>query len=377
MVKDSMNLLIASFTHPWVLWLLFLLPLLTLGRLWVQRRRQQAMQIWLGEIRLGLSRCRRQWLASLCWYFGLVLLIVGCAGPQWGRDREVPPALGRDLWVVLDVSRSMLAEDRASLPNRSLNRDGSWGEGNNRLDRAKHYLRELADTLERHGDYRLGLVAFAGQAKVLCPLTEDYDHFRFALALARPDRFGTAGRLSYNDDGAGFGTSLRAALSLAATLHDPRLGGFEHVVLVTDGDDLAGGWQTAVGRLRPTGMSVHVLGVGDKDKDCFIPSGRSEEPFLTYEDEAEGRRRVTTRRQDKLLEDLAVAADGDYQPEEESAQPLVRWFEQSVAPLPPREWTEDRRPLLVQRYGWFFGVALALFVIGIARSDRPLPIEDQ
>src|SRR5262249_5004961 len=152
---------------------------------------------------------------------------------------------GRDIWAVLDVSRSMLAEDRISSPPPSTLRGAASMEGYSRLDRAKRSLRDLADTLQRQGDYRLGLVAFAGQAKVLCPLTADYDHFRFALALAHPDRFGPAGRLSYNDDGTASGTSLRAALSLTATLHDPRVRGFEHVVLITDGDDLAGGWEAA------------------------------------------------------------------------------------------------------------------------------------
>ena len=376
MVKDSLTLLSAGFAQPWALWLLFLLPLLTLGRAWVRRRRELALQVWLGELRLGGSRRRRQWLAPLAWYCGLVLLIVGCAGPQWGRDPEVPPALGRDIWIVLDVSRSMLAEDRASPPVPIPNRKGSWGDGYSRLDRAKRYLRELAEVLQKNGDYRLGLVVFAGQAKVLCPLTEDYEHFRFALAIAHPDRFGPAARLGYNDDGAGFGTSLRAALGLTAALHDPRLRGFEHVVLITDGDDLAGGWESAIGRLRQSGMAVHVLGVGDKEKDSYIPSGRPEEPFLMFDDE-EGRRRVTTRRQDKLLEELAAAANGDYQPEEEDVRPLTTWFEREVASLAAREWTEDRRPLLKQQYGWFFAGALALFFVAIVRSDRPLAIEDR
>src|SRR5207245_152963 len=169
---------------------------------------------------------------------------------------------------------------------------------------------------------------------------------------------GPAWRAAYDDDGSSFCTSLRAALSLAASLHDEQTRGYEHVVLVTDGDDLAGNWQLGVERLENTGMNIHVLGVGDKEKDHWIPSGRADDPYLTFEGE-----RVTTRRRDDLLQELATAAKGEYQAEESAVQPLAQWFEQVVAPLPLREWSEDRQPLLTARYAWFYGAALALFVI--------------
>jgi Ca-activated chloride channel family protein len=357
MVKDTVNLLADGFARPEVLWLLFLLPLGTVARYLTARRRKRALQIWLGEQRPGSVHERRQWLVSFCRSLGLALLIIGCAGPQWGRDPDVPRALGRDIWIVLDVSRSMLAENPS------------------RLERAKQYVRELAEELQRHGEYRLGLIAFAGQAKVLCPLTDDYNHFYYALKLAHPDRFGSAGRLGYNDDGSSFGTSLRAALNLAAIVHEELLRGYEQVVLITDGDDLAGNWQPAIARLRQTGMAVHVLGVGDAANESRIPSGRAEEPFLFYVDESRGRLLVMTRRHDEVLEAMTSAVEGVFQREESVQHPLVQWFEQDVKPLPAREWTDDRLPLLVQRYGWFFGAALALFIIGIARSEKP--VEDR
>jgi Ca-activated chloride channel family protein len=286
---------------------------------------------------------------------GLALVLIGSAGPQWGRDTAAPPALGRDIWIALDLSRSMLAEDPIS-----------------RLDRSKRYLRAMADAVERQGDYRLGLIGFAGKAKVLCPLTEDFDHFRFSLDSATPERLGSAGRMGYNDDGSNFGTSLRAALALAANLHDERARGFEHLVVVSDGDDLAGSWNRGIERLANAGIIVHVLAVGDREKDQWIPTGKADEPYLLFESN-----RVTTRRHDEVLQGLAGAAGGDYLAEESVREPLVRWFEESVVPLPLREWTEDRQPLLQARYGWCFAAALALFLIGFIGSDRPLNGEER
>ncbi|MGH7225177.1 MAG: VWA domain-containing protein, partial [Gemmataceae bacterium] len=75
----------------------------------------------------------------------LVALLLGIAvlGPQWGWiEEEMPPRRGRDVVIVLDVSRSMLAEDVAP----------------NRLERARADLRDLADYLEGAGGYRIGLI---------------------------------------------------------------------------------------------------------------------------------------------------------------------------------------------------------------------------
>jgi Ca-activated chloride channel family protein len=345
---------------PWLarpegLALLALMPFVALGAWWAARRRRQALQAWLGDPLpvpgWDHGRRRGRQLRSLA----VFLLIAGTAGPQWGRDPDAPPVLGRDVWVVLDVSRSMLAEDR---PPAS------------RLDRAKTAVRELAAELRRRGDYRLGLIAFAGRARLLCPLTDDFDHFAYALdVLAHPDRLGPAARVSAE----GEGTSLRAALELAAGVTDEAARGYQHLVLISDGDDLAGGWQVGAARLKQAGYGVLILGVGDPGQDSFIPAGGGD--YLRYTDEDGTVRRATTRRHDALLRDMAEAVGGAYQPEEATPQPLLRWFRDAVAGLPLREWIEDRGQLLVARYGWFYGGALVALVLGWWYEERPGGVE--
>src|SRR5947199_5213520 len=98
--------------------------------------------------------------------FLLVLAIAGTgialARPQWGETAEISRALGEDILFLVDCSKSMLATDvRPS-----------------RLGRAKY---AILDFVQRHGSGRVGLVAFAGQAFLQCPLTFDYDAFRESL----------------------------------------------------------------------------------------------------------------------------------------------------------------------------------------------------
>src|SRR5262249_23707271 len=121
------------------------------------------------------------------------LLAVAAVGPQWGRaEQPTQPATGRDVLFVLDVSRSMLAEDVQP----------------SRLERARADLRDVAAALEKQGGYRVGLIAFADHASVLCPLTFDYRAFDEELrnvSLQSLRLRGDAG----GDQGTEIGTALR------------------------------------------------------------------------------------------------------------------------------------------------------------------------
>src|SRR4051794_8811315 len=137
-----------AFAHPLLLWSLVLLPGLGLLALRGWRRRRQVLTLLgdvrsLGEVRAGGRGARL--LRGSCLALGLACLALGAAGPQWGRDWGEAAAPGRDLVVVLDCSRSMLAE----APSR--------------LERARAALLDLNQALRRRGGHRLGLVLFAGR----------------------------------------------------------------------------------------------------------------------------------------------------------------------------------------------------------------------
>src|SRR5579884_2595010 len=166
MAANPLTMLRHPFAHPWLLWLLVALPLLGMLGMWSARRRRQAVARLgdLAAVEMQLAS-RRGWrrLRGLCLLLGMLGLGLGMAGPQWGRDWDQSAAPGRDLVVVLDCSRSMLAETPS------------------RLERARAALIDLADAVERRGGHRLALVLFAGKPRLACPLTHDYDHFRSQL----------------------------------------------------------------------------------------------------------------------------------------------------------------------------------------------------
>jgi Ca-activated chloride channel homolog len=141
---------------PHWLWFLWLLPAVGAVMGWARRRQRQAAERFAEATLLGRlvppRSTTREWLKAALLLLGLACLIVSLARPRWGQTYQQVTSRGVDLFVLLDVSRSMLAQDVTP----------------NRLERAKSDIRDLLVPLE--GD-RVGLIVFAGAAVVAVPLT--------------------------------------------------------------------------------------------------------------------------------------------------------------------------------------------------------------
>jgi Ca-activated chloride channel family protein len=322
------------FANPMALALLAILPVLAALGFLARRCRRKALAR-LGSVstlgdRLGSVR-------GLCLSTGTALLVVGIAGPQWGRD-WVQAAPGRDIVAVLDMSRSMLAEQPS------------------RFQRAKTALFDLSQEVQRHGGHRLGLVVFAGGAKVVCPLTHDYDHFREVLeqldARELPEELTPAGALS--------GTRIGAAIREAVTVgHDERFRGFQDILLLSDGDDPAHDeeWRSGITAAQQARIPVHTVGVGDPDTASVIPT---EGGPLLHDDKT-----VLTKLDEKPLEDLARLTGGTHIAAHTKALPLGELFRTRIEPRPGHDDADgaDAMQVYRPRYAWFLGPALALLAL--------------
>src|SRR5262245_25967258 len=133
-------MLSSYFANSKALVLLVALLVLVVVALVAGRTRRQALRLW-GAGSFAVARGGARLLSLGLLLFGLGSLVVGIAGPQWGPGDFPEVKEGRDIVCVLDVSRSMLAED--VLPNR--------------LDRAEAALEELSRTIQERGGHRLGL----------------------------------------------------------------------------------------------------------------------------------------------------------------------------------------------------------------------------
>lgn len=279
----------------WLL-LLWLLPLLVglvglswwFGRASLRRFVDPAL---LPLMNRGSSVARRGVKLGLV-FVSLVLVGVAMARPQWDPEPVEVAATGRDVCFVIDVSRSMLAQDGPA----------GFGDRPTRLDRAKLWMKDVSEVLR--GD-RVSLVAFAGNAIVKCPLTNDYGFFRLAV-----DALDTK---SVSKGGTMIGDALRVALgeALGAEGGDGAASGrYMDVILITDGEDQGSVPIAAAERAGELGVRIIAIGIGSPEGERirFVDDeGRAR--FVT---DANGRA-VTSRLDSETLQRMALATtDGSY-----------------------------------------------------------------
>ena len=168
-----------------------------------------------------------------------LLLVAGFAmaaallQPQMGERYVATPRVGAEIMIALDVSRSMLADDAAP----------------SRLERAKAEVRDLLAYLR---DDHVGLIAFAGRASVLSPMTPDKSFLRLALDGAGPHSVPRGG------------TKLAEAIGRAVTGFGEPGPAQRALILITDGEDHDSFALDAAKRAAEAGIKIIAIGFGTK-----------------------------------------------------------------------------------------------------------------
>ncbi|MDA1048877.1 MAG: VWA domain-containing protein [Planctomycetota bacterium] len=330
---------------PQLLLLLWLLPVVGGLLVYAQRRRATAAHRFAGDVMLprlmpAIAR-GRIWTKGVVLLVGLGLLTFAAARPRWGVYFEDVQARGVDMFVLLDVSRSMLAEDVAP----------------NRLERAKSDIRDLLQYLQ--GD-RVGLIAFAGAAVVQSPLTTDQGFFQLVLDETDPDSAPRGGSL--------IGDAIRKALESMEPRHDRD----QVIVLITDGEDHDSYPAEAAQAAAQRGVKVICVGLGDTEEGMRIPI-RDETGSLTYM-KHDGQE-VWSKMDEALLREIALTTEGAYIPAKTRAYDLGQVYSQHLAGLTRGEISADKRKRYRERFQWFvvLGLAALLVEMVIARSPTGSP----
>lgn len=320
-----------------LLLLLGLLPALA-ALLWLARWRRQAIQRLVSGAGSPVSG-RRRLLKGALVLGALALLAVAAARPQHGSRRVLLPREGSDVMVALDVSASMLATDAPP----------------NRLERAKQVLSALLDQVQ--GD-RVGLVEFAGSAALRFPLTTD-------LTVARELIRGATVR----EGGLAPGTSLGEALRLAVSSFPPDGPARSRViVLVTDGEDLAGSPLEAVTLARERGIAVYTVGIGtDAGGPIVRPSPSAGARPAPRQDSQTGEPAIS-RRDEGLLRSLAAAARGHYIDGNEDDAPTQ--LAEEIGRLARTRFESQEGTIPVERFQWFAAAALVLLAVDLLLPER-------
>lgn len=224
---------------------------------------------------------------------GCSSLFVALLRPRWDKKEEIVTQKGRDLFIAIDISKSMLAKDLEP----------------NRLEFAKNKIKALVQSLDSE---RVGLILFAGSAFVQCPLTTDYLAFFMFLDA-----------LDHSTVSAG-GTAIDQAITQA--LHSFKNNNQRKnklLVLVTDGEDFSHDLSAIKQQAHEQGLHIFTLGIGtehgapvplidhlgaqtghQKDKQGSIVISRLNEPLLKELSEQVGGRYIQATTSDQDIKEL-------------------------------------------------------------------------
>jgi Ca-activated chloride channel homolog len=328
-----------QFANPHLLWLLLVLPpALALFFWWAARARQRLLAQFiqtrlLSALTVGVSPARRK-VRSGCLVLAVALLLVALARPQYGFDLQKIEQRGLDIVVAVDTSKSMLAGDIAP----------------NRLERAR--LAAL-DLMQRAKPDRLGLVAFAGDAFLECPLTFDNTAFQQCVQA-----------LNVNTLPQG-GTAIAAAIETAQTAFKEG-DHFKVLVLFTDGEDNDGDALTAAQAASKAGLKIFTIGIGTEQGDLLRvadASGNSD-----YIRDANGNV-VKSHLNETLLRQIAATAGGFYLPLR-GADTMETLYERGLAPLPKAEGEERLIRRYHEQYQWPLAAAILLLLAEMFLPER-------
>ncbi len=327
--------------HPTYLWTLAAVPLVVALFLWAAWRRREALRR-LGDpglvTRLAtVSARRRRWKGGVV-VLGVLFMAVALAGPRFGsRLREVKRE-GVDLVVALDVSLSMQAQDVAP----------------NRLERAKNEIKKMLDGLR--GD-RVGLVIFAGDAFIQCPLTTDYGAVRLFLDVADPSLIPTPGT--------DFGAALRMALkAFKAPTEDADEKRTRALLFVSDGENHVAGVEEIAEEARKENVVIFAAGVGETE-GTLIPVYRNGRR-VDYKKDREGRV-VTTKLEEDALQKLAEG--GAYFRVARTSSSLSK-LSTALERMDKTTFGEEKFEEYEEEYQWPLALALLLLAAEVFVSDR-------
>ncbi len=325
--------------NPTILWLLFIVALLpAAGWFWSKRRDKQRERFFSKELYATLTNER--WkpgarIRNICVYAGLALMVVGLAGPRIGSEIREITRQGIDLVVILDVSKSMHAEDIRP----------------NRLEKAKFEIERIVNRLQ--GD-RIGLILFTGQAFVQCPLTTDYSAFRMYLDLASTDQLPSTTTT--------FSVAFDQAHQLFRDIGADGRDAARVVLMFSDGEDHGPDFDSSLNALVRDGIYVSTVGIGTR-QGAMIPmyDSRTGE-LLKYKRDRQDRV-VTTRLEPETLRHIADRGRGTYY-EISRTNDRVDGFISKIEELERTEFATETFSDYRNRYQYPVAAGLLLLVIG-------------
>ncbi|KAB1156002.1 vWA domain-containing protein [Flavobacterium luteum] len=321
------------------LYLLIILPIFAVLFLYIQiwkRKKQHEF----GDLDLIKKLSPDQSLFKPILKFIIILLafaalIFGLVNPKIGTKIETVKREGIDIVFAMDVSKSMLAEDVAP----------------SRLEKSKQIVSQIINQL---GNDRIGIVAYAGSAFPVLPITTDYGVAKMFLQSTNANMVSSQG------------TSLEDAIELSSTYFDKGNKTSKLLILLSDGEDHTEGAESAAAEANKNGMKIITIGLGtEKGGPIPIKQNGVVESFKRDNNNDV----VITKLNPESLEKIAKATKGSYINGSNTKQ-VVESVKKALENIQKTEFEATQMANFQSQFQWFLGIAFALLFLDIFLSER-------
>ena len=319
--------------------LLFLIPILAiifLFNLYWKRKKQREF----GDLEMIKKLSPDQSTFKSTLKFGIILLvlaaiIIALVNPKIGTKTETVKREGIDVVFAVDVSKSMLCEDVAP----------------NRLEKSKQIVSQIINQLA--GD-RIGIVAYAGSAFPVLPITTDYSVAKMFLQSMNTTIVSSQG------------TSLDEAIKLSATYFDDDKKTSKLLILISDGEDHSAGASEAAEAANKLGLKIITIGVGtEKGGPIPLKDGGHIVSFKRDQNNVV----VVTKLNQEALKAIAKKTKGGYV-NGNSTKEVLEYVKNALENIEKTEFETQQFSDFNSQFQWFLGIALFLLCFDFLLLER-------
>ncbi len=267
------------------------------------------------------------WVRHGLWIAGLTCLILAWANPQFGGRKEKAKAKQSDIFIALDISQSMNAEDISP----------------SRLERTKRFCNTLVEALRGE---RIGLIFFAGGAYLQMPLTADYAASNLFISAANTDQAGTQG------------TSFAEAINLSMDAFEPEVDHQRALIILSDGEDHEEEAIAAAEKAATDNIVIFTIAVGTEE-GAFIPvNSNGAERFLVDESGVIVRSSVNL----PFMADLAATTGGKFY-SVDRGQEVIDDIKLQISRLQKKEVEQKSFTDFTSYYQYILGLGLLFLLL--------------
>ncbi len=280
---------------------------------------------------------KRMWVKTVATIMGALFIVLALMAPRQEVGTRDIKTEGVSVYVLIDTSKSMLAQDVAP----------------SRIEQAKNIMNHLIDGL--HGD-RIGLIPYASSAYVQMPLTDDYTLAKMFVDVIDTEMV------------SGGGTHVAEAIQLAEKSFDKTAQKKKVILILSDGEEENDLSKAIEKQMKDDDLLIYTIGIGTLE-GSLIPEYGSDGTTITGYIKDEQGTPVMSKLSESFLKKIADVSGGSYHHATVADDGTTQVLEE-LSTLEKSEQTNRVMTDYRQYYQFFLGIGMVLVLIGWFMPER-------